>query len=106
MTAHNETPETLIGERLADAIAKKHLKQVDLARIIGVSGAAVTGWVKGENVKGWAKLGAICQYLEVSVDDILGLETPTAPLLAGDRLPVRWQCPCCGTTLTTTIADR
>lgn len=105
MTGENETLETLIGERLADAIGKKKIHQVELARFMDESGAAITGWVKGESVKGWAKLAAVCQYLGVSADEILGLKPPAAPVLAGDRSPVQWQCPCCGATLTTTVAD-
>lgn len=53
MTGENETLETLIGERLADAIGKKKIHQVELARFMDESGAAwVPDWHVSADVPG------------------------------------------------------
>lgn len=56
-----------LSERLKYALEKKGLKQADLARVAGVSTAAVNKWIKGntKNLRG-AHLVAIASLLEVS----------------------------------------
>lgn len=105
MATASQSPESLIAERLADALGRRRLHQKDLAAHVGLSEAAVSKWVKGEAGKNWAKLAVICAFLEVPADEILGLKPPARPVLEGDGTPVCWCCPRCGANLVTTIAE-
>lgn len=61
---------TEFSVRLKQLIRDRAITQKELAKEIGVSGAAVSGWMKGA-VLSSDKLSALARYFEMSVDELL-----------------------------------
>lgn len=53
---------------------EKRLKNADIAKILNITGAALTKWKNGA-MPTIDKLAILCEYLNVSADELLGLET-------------------------------
>lgn len=60
-----------LHERIQQKLKEKNLKQADIARATGKSTAAVTKWLRGENVPKAENLKAIAKLLEVSDEWLL-----------------------------------
>ncbi len=77
------------GERIRRARLRKNgMKQEDLARILGVTQNAVSGWECGEHKPRFEMLERIAEALGVTRAELLGV-SPSTPALRIDNLTVR-----------------
>lgn len=56
---------------------KNHMQQKDLSNYLGLSKNTITGWKNGNNNSYMKHLPSIAEFFNVSVDYLLGKETPT-----------------------------
>jgi transcriptional regulator with XRE-family HTH domain len=61
-----------ISQRIFGIMEKKHLKQSDLANFLGISNSSVSDWKKKGSVPSADKIVKISEFLNVSVDYLLG----------------------------------
>jgi len=61
-------------EILKDIMIDKNLNQTQLANLVGVKPSQVSEWLSGKSKPGYDSLHSICEALDVSGDQILGLE--------------------------------
>jgi transcriptional regulator with XRE-family HTH domain len=61
-----------ISQRIFGIMEKKHLKQSDLANYLGISNSSVSDWKKKGSVPSADKIVKISEFLNVSVDYLLG----------------------------------
>lgn len=61
-----------IGERIKELRTEKGLSQEGLARQIGVSQKAIDYWEHGVNEPKASYILALCDFFDVSADDLLG----------------------------------
>ena len=61
-------------EILKDIMLEKNLNQTQLANIIGLKQSQVSEWLSGKSKPGYDSLKLICEKLNISGDQILGLE--------------------------------
>ena len=66
----------LVGQKIAELRKQKNMTQMELADLMGVSYQAVSNWERGNSMPDIAKLGDLAKALEVSIDMLLGNETP------------------------------
>ena len=64
----------MMGQRIREARIKKDLKQVELARMIGVEPAEISQYEAGKRTPRWDKLSKLLDALDVSADEIMGRE--------------------------------
>ena len=63
-----------IIEILRDIMAEKQLSVSQFAKTIGVKPSQVSEWLHGKAKPGYDNLKSICQSLDISGDEILGLK--------------------------------
>ena len=56
----------------------QNMTQMQLADAMGVSYQAVSNWERGNSMPDISKLEDLCRVLEISVEQLLGMETPAA----------------------------
>ena len=81
-----------LHDRIQQKLSEKDLKQADIARSTGVSTAAVTKWLNGDNVPKSANLQSIARLLGVSAQWLLTGKADPAhviPPILDDGLPNR-----------------
>lgn len=61
-------------EILKDLMQEKNLTQTELANKVGVKQSQVSEWLKGKSKPGYDSLKAICLALDISGDEILGID--------------------------------
>lgn len=61
-----------IGEGIKELRTEKGLSQEGLARQIGVSQKAIDYWERGVNEPKASYILALCDFFDVSADDLLG----------------------------------
>ena len=61
-------------EILKDIMIDKNLNQTQLAELVGVKPSQVSEWLGGKSKPGYDSLKAICIAVDISGDQILGLE--------------------------------
>lgn len=61
-------------EILKDIMLEKNLNQTQLANIIGLKQSQVSEWLSGKSKPGYDSLKLIFEKLNISGDQILGLE--------------------------------
>lgn len=70
-----------ISQRIFGIMEQKHLKQSDLANYIGVANSSVSDWKKKGSTPSADKIVKISEFLNVSVDYLLGrVDEPTATI--------------------------
>ena len=72
-----------VGENLRSVCRVKGIKNKDIADHVGVSESCVSNWLRGKNSFDVDNLYSICQFLNVSVDQIFGI----APIVYGVLKP-------------------
>jgi len=81
MLYHNDMDSKIIGKRIAEArgfgIGRK-VTQAELARHLGITPQAISGWERGESTPEADKLTSIALFLSVPLGWLLG-EPDTAP---------------------------
>ena len=78
-------------ERLVQLRKARGMSQEELAEKVGVSRQAVSKWETGDAQPDYVKLMALADALEVSLDDLCGRPTPSAP--AGQAAPAPESAP-------------
>ena len=64
----------LIGENIKKAAMLRGIKQVEIAKYLGVSQGSVSNWIKGTNSIDLELLAKLASFLGVSLDQIFGYE--------------------------------
>lgn len=67
------TDQELIGARIASARILRRMRQVDLAKSIGVNDQTISNWETGLRTPKADLLRELCEKLDCSADYILGL---------------------------------
>lgn len=66
-----------IAKKIKQARIEKNMTQMNLADAMGVSYQAVSNWERGNSLPDISKLGDLCAALDITVNDLLGIEAPT-----------------------------
>jgi len=61
-----------IRRNLVELLATKDKRNSDLAKACGVGRSAVSNWISGESSIDIERIPAICEFLEVSIDEFFG----------------------------------
>lgn len=67
-----------IAKIIKEARMKKNMTQMNLADCLGVSYQAVSNWERGNSMPDIAKLEDLCKALDLTVEELLGMETKAA----------------------------
>lgn len=67
-----------IAKKIKEARMAKNMTQMNLADCLGVSYQAVSNWERGNSMPDIAKLEDLCNALDITVEDLLGMETRAA----------------------------
>ena len=67
-----------IGENIKKICSLKGIRQVDIARHMGVSEGSVSNWIKGTNSIDIENLAELCSFLGISLDQVYGV-APITP---------------------------
>jgi len=67
-----------IAKKIREARMAKNLTQMNLADALGVSYQAVSNWERGNSMPDISKLEDLCNALDISVNELLGMENRTA----------------------------
>ena len=67
-----------IGENIKKICSLKGIRQVDIARHMGVSEGSVSNWIKGTNSIDIENLAELCSFLGISLDQVYGV-SPITP---------------------------
>lgn len=67
-----------IAQRIKSARIEKNMTQLQLADVMGVSYQAVSNWERGNSMPDISKLGDLCDALDLTVNELLGVEEKTA----------------------------
>ena len=60
-----------IGERLLKLRKEKNISQEELANVLDVSRQTISKWETGESMPDFNKIIPICEYFEISTDELL-----------------------------------
>lgn len=75
-----------VAENIKRICTLKGIKQVEISEYMGISQGTVSNWFKGTNSIDIENLAKLCQFLEVSLDQVFGVEPlPTGTLLSKDE---------------------
>ena len=75
-----------VAENIKKICRLKGIKQIKLSEYMGVSQGTVSNWFNGTNSIDIENLAKLCQFLEVSLDQVFGVEPlPTGALLSKDE---------------------
>lgn len=76
-----------IGKKIKQARIDRNMTQMNLADAMGVSYQAVSNWERGNSMPDISKLGDLCAALDISVNELLGIEAPAvAKAMAQEEL--------------------
>lgn len=67
-----------IAKRIKQARIEKNMTQLQLADAMGVSYQAVSNWERGNSMPDISKLADLCAALDLTVNELLGMEDKTA----------------------------
>lgn len=67
----------MIGKKIKQARIDQNMTQMNLADAMGVSYQAVSNWERGNSMPDISKLADLCAALHISVNELLGIESPT-----------------------------
>lgn len=70
-----------ISQRIFLILSEKKLKQKDLAEYIGISNSSVSDWKNKNSIPTADKIVKISEFLNVSVEYLLGIEEPTQQIM-------------------------
>lgn len=78
-----------IAKRIKEARIARNMTQMNLADAMGVSYQAVSNWERGNSMPDISKLEDLCNALDLSVSELLGMEnTPVEKILKQETLTV------------------
>ena len=67
---------SMIQKRVAEAIRQSGLSQTEIGKRLGVSQQSVSHYVKGDKMPALDTFANLCEILDASADEILGLKKP------------------------------
>ncbi len=67
-----------IAKKIRDARMAKNMTQMNLADAMGISYQAVSNWERGNSMPDISKLEDLCNALDLTVNELLGMETKAA----------------------------
>ena len=67
-----------IAKKIREARMAKNMTQMNLADAMGVSYQAVSNWERGNSMPDISKLEDLCNALDLTIDELLGMETKAA----------------------------
>ena len=67
-----------IAKTIREARMAKNMTQMNLADALGVSYQAVSNWERGNSMPDISKLEDLCKALDITINDLLGMETKAA----------------------------
>ena len=73
----DEKLRTTFSNNLKRWLDKNDKTQADMCRFMGVSSATASDWCNGKKIPRTDKLGALCAWLEIELDDLLAEPTAT-----------------------------
>lgn len=68
----------IIGDNILDLLSCRNMKQVELAKILGVSESAVGKWTLGKNFPNMGTIEKIADYFGVNKSDLLSRKSSDA----------------------------
>ena len=68
----------MIAKRIEQARIDQNMTQLQLADMLGVSYQAVSNWERGNSMPDISKLADLCNALDLTVNELLGMEEKTA----------------------------
>ena len=80
-----ESIKKTVGENLKKVCKLKGIKNVDIANYMEVSPGSVSHWFKGDNFLDIDNLYKLCRYLNVSLDQVFGLDPIIVGVLNNDE---------------------
>ena len=80
-----ESIKKIVGENLKKVCKLKGIKNVDIANYMEVSAGSVSHWFKGDNFLDIDNLYKLCRFLDVSLDQIFGLDPIVVGVLNNDE---------------------
>jgi transcriptional regulator with XRE-family HTH domain len=60
-----------VGDQIRSAMRQKNVKQKDIAEHLGIDHASVSRWLSGQTLPTDEHFKAICEYLDMSSQDLL-----------------------------------
>jgi len=70
----------IIGDNILKLLSYRNMKQVDLAKVLGVSESAVGKWTLGKNFPNMGTIEKIADYFGVNKSDLLNRESPNTDI--------------------------
>lgn len=70
-----------IAKKIKEARIAKNMTQMNLADAMGVSYQAVSNWERGHSMPDISKLEDMCNALDITVNELLGMETKAATVV-------------------------
>lgn len=67
-----------IAKKIREARMNQNMTQMNLADALGVSYQAVSNWERGNSMPDISKLEDLCKALDITVEELLGMETKAA----------------------------
>ena len=80
-----ESIKKTVGENLKRICKIKGIKNLQIADFMGVSTSSVSHWFNGDNFLDVDNLYKLCRYLDVSLDQVFGLEPIVVGVLNSDE---------------------
>ena len=80
-----ESIRKTVGENLKRICKAKGIKNYQIADYMGVTESSVSHWFRGDNSIDIDNLHKLCQYLNVSLDQVFGLEPIVSEILSQEE---------------------
>lgn len=80
-----ESIKKIAGENLKRICKLKGIKNLQIASFMGVSTSSVSHWFKGDNFLDIDNLYKLCRFLNVSLDQVFGLDPIVVGVLNEDE---------------------
>ena len=74
-----------VCENLRQIIKLKKIKSKDIAAYMGLSESSISHWLKGDNPPDMDNLYILCKYLNVSLDQVFGIDPIVVGVLNSDE---------------------
>ena len=71
----------IIGENIKQICEMKGIKQIEIAKYLGISQGSISNWMKGINSIDIENLAKLCEFLGVSLNQIYGVDPITPDTL-------------------------
>jgi len=80
-----ESIKQTVCENLRQIIKLKKIKSKDIAAYMGLSESSISHWLKGDNPPDMDNLYILCKYLNVSLDQVFGIDPIVVGVLNSDE---------------------